>query len=103
MISVLIFFFNFNLLALEPFDVFKIDKDYFPLKIENEQIEIDGELGDLAWLNAKSISDFIQQHPSNLSEPSRETNVKITYDSNNLYVAVTLFDDPHKIESRNSW
>lgn len=102
MISVLIYFFNFNLLALEPFNEFKIDKDYFPLKIENEQIEIDGELDDLAWLNVKSISDFVQQHPFNLSEPSRETSVKIAYDSNNLYVAVTLFDDPHKIQSRNS-
>ena len=68
-------------MALEPFNEFKIDKDYFPLKIENEQIEIDGELDDLAWLNVKSISDFVQQHPFNLSEPSRETSVKIGWSS----------------------
>src|SRR6266566_9032764 len=58
-------------------------------------IEIDGVLSDEAWRNAPMIDSFTQQEPENGQPATERTEVRILYDSSNLYIAVHAFDsDP---------
>ena len=60
-----------------------------------QSIEIDGVLADEAWRAAPMIDSFTQQEPV-IGEPATErTEVRVLYDSSNLYIAVHAFDsDP---------
>jgi hypothetical protein len=53
---------------------------------------IDGIVdGDPAWLGAHQIDDFYQVQPNEYLPASEKTEVLVTYDSNNLYVAARLY------------
>jgi hypothetical protein len=60
---------------------------------------IDGKLDDLCWQNEGYWDgNFIQQQPHQGRPPSQNTEVKILYDDDNLYVAIRCFDnEPEKI------
>lgn len=61
---------------------------------------IDGLLDDEAWKNAAVITDFTQVEPIEGTAPSEKTEVRILYDSNNLYLAIRCFDqEPEKIRT----
>src|SRR6478609_9942299 len=58
-------------------------------------IEIDGLLTDEAWRTAPMIDTFTQQEPLNGEPATERTEVRILYDSGNLYIGVHAFDsDP---------
>src|SRR6187401_2501553 len=58
-------------------------------------IEIDGLLTDEAWRSAPMIDTFTQQEPVNGEPATERTEVRILYDSGNLYIGVHAFDsDP---------
>lgn len=62
---------------------------------------IDAKLDDPAWENAARITYFQQVNPVEGAEPSERTEVRVTYDSANLYVAVYCFDSqPDKIVAK---
>lgn len=50
--------------------------------------DIDGRLDDVAWETASKVTDFRQARPVENSDPSEETVVYLTYDSDFLYVGV---------------
>ncbi len=50
--------------------------------------DIDGRLDDLVWQNALRVTEFVQQQPFEGEPASEETEVWISYDSQNLYLAV---------------
>ena len=50
--------------------------------------DIDGRLDDLVWRNALRVTEFVQQQPFEGEPASEETEVWISYDSQNLYLAV---------------
>ena len=57
--------------------------------------DIDGRLDDLVWRNALRITEFVQESPLEGAPASEETEVWISYDSQNLYVAVHAhYEDP---------
>ncbi len=60
-------------------------------------IVADGVLDEAAWASAPVLTDFVQQLP-NTGFPARfRTEVRVLYDSTNLYVAGVNFDpEPHK-------
>ncbi len=62
---------------------------------------IDGHLEDECWIQYGIWQgDFIQQQPQQGRPPSQKTEVKILYDSDNLYVALKCYDDePEKISA----
>ena len=63
-----------------------------------QPVEIDGILSDEAWRDAPMIDTFTQQEPENGQPATERTEVKILYDSGNLYIAVHAFDsDPDHI------
>ena len=63
-------------------------------------IRIDGDLTDSGWLNVVRATNFTQAEPVDMVKPSSRTEAFITYDNDNLYVAIKAFDtDPVSIRS----
>jgi Domain of unknown function (DUF5916)/Carbohydrate family 9 binding domain-like len=57
-----------------------------------DAIKIDGELNEASWQNAHSIQNFWQIFPVDTGKAQRQTEVRMTYDANFLYVGVVNFD-----------
>ena len=55
-------------------------------------IQIDAQLGDAGWAGATRITGFIEQRPREGAQPPVETEVLLTYDETNLYVAFIARD-----------
>jgi len=64
-------------------------------------IKIDGQLNDAGWKNAPVAANFAENEPGDNVRPPVETRAMLTYDDDNLYVAIVCYDDPAKI--RASW
>ncbi|MGH7467929.1 MAG: DUF5916 domain-containing protein, partial [Longimicrobiales bacterium] len=61
---------------------------------------VDGVLDDAAWANAQPISDFVQKIPNEGAAPSVQTEVKLLYDDDALYVGARLRrSDPQAIRT----
>jgi len=75
----------------EPFATEKEGKVYY-IKAVSENPRIDGVLDDATWSSILPITDFIQEDPDNMAEPTENTEVYITYDNDALYVAARLYD-----------
>ena len=57
--------------------------------------EIDGRLDDAIWQRAATITDFTQQSPLDGAPATEKTEVRVAYDSENLYFAFYLhYEDP---------
>jgi hypothetical protein len=65
------------------------------LKIEKAAgpIKIDGVLDELDWSSADIAKDFYQNFPADTSFAITKTEVKMTFDDNNIYVAAICYDD----------
>ena len=55
-------------------------------------IILDGHVNDDLWMQIEPVSDFVMQQPVEGAEPTERTEVRLAYDDENLYMAVTLFD-----------
>ncbi len=65
---------------------------------ETSALRLDGALTDAVWQSAPVVGDFVQREPSDGAPPSFPTEVRVAYDSANLYVAVRATDpEPGKI------
>ncbi len=66
----------------------------------DRQPRIDGVLDDAAWQRSARFTDFKTLHPAAGKPPSERTEVRLTYDRENIYVGLRLFDtEPDKIRS----
>jgi len=64
----------------------------------NNRPKIDGKLNDPCWETGVWSGDFAQQVPNQGKLPSQDTEIKILYDNNNLYVGFKCYDKgPGKI------
>jgi hypothetical protein len=54
--------------------------------------KIDGKLTDACWETGSWSSDFVQQLPNQGKKPSQDTEIKILYDDNYIYVAFKCYD-----------
>ena len=57
-----------------------------------ERIALDGVLDEPVWTRAVPAADFIQIDPDNGRPATEPTEVRIAYDSENLYMGVTAYD-----------
>ncbi|TFB13834.1 hypothetical protein E3V33_00695 [Candidatus Marinimicrobia bacterium MT.SAG.4] len=63
-------------------------------------IIIDGDLSDAGWIGASQATNFTQTEPIDMVKPQANTVAYITYDDDNLYIAlIALDDDPSSIRS----
>ena len=63
------------------------------------KIDIDGKLDDSGWKNAVNIGNFVERYPGVNLMPNVKTEVLLTYDEHNLYVAFKCQDDPAKLRA----
>ena len=64
----------------------------------DESITLDGRLDEGVWMRAVPATNFMQQDPENGQPATEQTEVRIVYDTDNLYMGVTLFDsEPDKL------
>ena len=80
-----------------------IEKKTYQTAFTTKAPEIDGLMNDSCWNKVEWKGDFIQTQPSENKPPSQQTEFKILYDDNNLYVFIRAFDtEPEKISRRIS-
>jgi hypothetical protein len=61
-------------------------------------ITVDGRMSEPVWLQAPSISEFVQREPAEGSAPSQRTDARVAFDDNALYVGVRAYDsEPTRI------
>lgn len=59
----------------------------YQVKLTNEKIKIDGVLDEEVWQNTPSVGEFWQYFPADTVKAQLQTEIRITYDSKNIYVA----------------
>jgi hypothetical protein len=62
-------------------------------------IKIDGELDEPIWHKAPCARNFAQWNPSNMEKPPVDTEARVAFDDDNLYVALIAFDDPKSVRA----
>jgi len=61
-------------------------------------IVLDGRLDEDVWMHAVPATNFMQQDPVNGNPATEQTEVRIVYNADKLYMGVTLFDsEPDKL------
>ncbi len=64
----------------------------------SSHITIDGLLNEQDWSQAAAIGEILQREPRQGEKASERTEVKLLYDSQNLYIGVTCYDsEPQRI------
>ena len=67
----------------------------------SEPIRIDGRLDEPAWSRAEAASDFRQREPQEGAPASERTEIRVLYDTKNLYLGIHAWDgEPRKINAR---
>ncbi|MEM6966426.1 MAG: DUF5916 domain-containing protein [Bacteroidota bacterium] len=68
----------------------QLDNVEYALRIHftKEKIKLDGELNEAAWQNGKATGKFWQNFPNDSLHASGQTEMYMTYDDVNLYIAV---------------
>jgi Domain of unknown function (DUF5916)/Carbohydrate family 9 binding domain-like len=70
----------------------KLNESYqFHIKPAISKITIDGILNDDAWNNTDVIKDFWLKFPTDTAHANHQTEVRLTYDENFLYVSAICF------------
>lgn len=57
-----------------------------------EKIKLDGELNEGIWMQAEMVTDFVQSFPYDTSLAETKTEVMVTYDDKNVYIAAICHD-----------
>jgi Domain of unknown function (DUF5916)/Carbohydrate family 9 binding domain-like len=73
-----------------------------PIRKTAERVVIDGEMNDAAWQQAETAGNFFMVLPMDTSRASVPTEVKMTYDKNNLYIIAICHlpkKGPYMVES----
>ncbi|MBN2012546.1 carbohydrate binding family 9 domain-containing protein [candidate division KSB1 bacterium] len=71
---------------------------YQTQQIVSEPPNIDGKLDDRCWDEGVWSGNYLQWMPVEGAKPTAETELKILYDNDNIYVAIRAHDDPNKID-----
>ncbi len=70
----------------------------FPLN--NNKLELDGQVNEDFWLNIPGDDRFLMQEPVEGNEPTEKTEIRVAFDEHNLYIAAIFYDsDPKGIKA----
>ena len=61
------------------------------------EVTLDGRLDEAVWQAATPITDFTQQEPIEGARPSEETEIRVIFDEDHLYIGAIIYDDPEGI------
>ncbi len=62
-------------------------------------IRVDGDLEDAGWQGAAQADNFAEHNPGDQTKPDVATEVLITYDADNLYIAFRCYDNPSEVRA----
>src|SRR5689334_21663179 len=62
-----------------------------PLALD-EAMSLDGSLDEAVWQRAQVATDFVQMDPDNGQPATEQTEFRIAFDANNLYIGVICHD-----------
>jgi hypothetical protein len=62
-------------------------------------IKLDGVVDDEGWKGAAKANNFAEHNPGDQTKPAVDTEVLVTYDDDNLYVAWICHDDPKEVRA----
>lgn len=62
--------------------------------------QIDGKVEDKEWNNATLVKDFFQREPHQGEPSSENTEFRLLYDRNNIYIGIKCFDQPGGITAK---
>ncbi|MBI1781158.1 MAG: carbohydrate binding family 9 domain-containing protein [Sphingobacteriales bacterium] len=68
----------------------------------NSEIKIDGAMDEAAWQEAEAVRNFFMVLPMDTSHAKVETEVRLLYDAENIYILATCFHKPtvpYRVES----
>ena len=91
--------------AQERFDLSKLDRSKYHLQMTkvDQGPKLDGVLDDPVWSQSPVATDFVQFSPEYLAPASEQTEVRVLYDEENLYVgALCLDSEPDKVVGRET-
>ncbi len=61
------------------------------------ELHMDGIVDEAFWLTIPGNGNFLMQEPKEGGEPTERTEVRVAFDSQNLYIAVVCYDsNPHQ-------
>ena len=86
-----------SILQAEPMEILK--NPVLEIKRVLNAINIDGDLTELEWGQATGTNYFLEIEPGENITPPEKTEVKVTYDDQNLYVAFWAFANPKDIRA----
>jgi hypothetical protein len=66
---------------------------------EGTQVTADGELDEAFWAQAVRLGPLIATEPIDGAPPTHPTDVRMAYDSENLYVGIVCHDDPNEVRA----
>ncbi len=82
-----------NILPISSSDTKQISACYI-----ESSIKLDGILDETCWKMSEVVTDFIQQEPEEGAPATEKTEVRIIYNTENLYIGVICYDlEPNKI------
>jgi len=58
----------------------------------SDKIKIDGILDEPVWATTEVAKNFIKKFPNDIGEPKRQTEVRFTYDNDNIYFGFKVYD-----------
>ncbi len=68
--------------------------------LNGSELYMDGIVDEAFWLNIPGNGNFMMQEPKEGGEPSEKTEVRVAFDSQNIYIAVVCYDsDPSGIKA----
>jgi len=62
-------------------------------RINNSKIDIDGDLNEAAWMNAKKFENFSEVDPGDNIKPTVKTEAYIFYDDENIYIGYKCYEN----------
>ena len=65
--------------------------------LRSGDIVVDGKITEAAWHAAPIITDFVTSQPLDGAEPTRQTEARILFDEDAIYVAARMWDHPDSI------
>ena len=86
-----------SILQAEVMDV--LENPILEINRVHNAIKIDGNLTELEWGKAKGTDYFLEIEPGENIIPAEKTEVKVTYDDQNLYVAFWAYAHPEDIRA----
>ena len=72
------------------------DLDVTVPRINNSEINIDGDLKEAAWMKAKKFDNFSEVDPGDNIKPSVNTEAFIFYDDDNIYIGYKCYENDIK-------